>query len=389
MREDTATEDRARRTDRARGIAAAALAGLAVAAFAGPAALGPRESSAVPAAALPTLGPDGAVYPGLTSVSVLTSVQHTGTGAGVYPALRAPSRLTFPSAAAVDAARRWLAGRRGRVAFAVADRRGGIRGAHLRRPFASASLVKAMLLVAYLRQAERGEAPLDLAARRRLDRMIRSSDNDAASAVFAALGPPALRDLARAARMRSFAVGALWGNARVTAADQARLFLSLDRLIPARERGFARRLLAGIVPEHSWGIPQAARPRWRVLFKGGWRPAQGGAIVHQAALLEGSYRTLALAVLSEGNPAEPYGQATIRGVARILLSDRPRRAGRSSSRGNRPRRGRRRAAVRATAGRALERSAGRLLPLVELGRRAAPLRLVPMTAGPPAPLGGK
>ena len=249
--------------------------------------------------------------------------------ATAYPALRAVRDLgdprggetVFPGPAAVQAARSFAAARRGRVSFAVGDPRGDIAGQGLDQPYASASLSKAMILVAYLHRAERsgeGVSPLEVS---RLDGMIRVSDNYSASWLFHRLRPGALTAIARRAGLRSFSVDGDWGAARVTAADQVRFFLAIDRLLPEpRRRNYARYLLSHIAPFHAWGIPQAARPRgWRVFFKGGWRPDGGGELVHQAALLERGPRRIAIAVLTKGSPSERYGRETIRGIAGRLL----------------------------------------------------------------------
>ena len=108
----------------------------------------------------------------------------------------------------------------------------------------------------------------------------------------------------------------------MTAADQVRLFIAVDRLVPRRHRGYARMLLSRVVPEQRWGIPRAARPDWRVLFKGGWRPEAGGHLVHQAARLERGRRRLAIAVLTRGNPSHRYGTETVRGVTARLIGRR-------------------------------------------------------------------
>jgi hypothetical protein len=270
---------------------------------------------------------DRGVYPTLRGVRDLAAPEARTTDGvvGVYPALSDPGSLAYPSAAAVDAARRYAKRRRGRVSFAVADVRGGIAGMGLRRVYRSASLSKAMVLVAYLNKLARDRRRPAGQEEFWLDAMIRVSDNESATSLYRRLGPRPLRALAKRAGMRSFAVDRSWSNARVTAADQARFFVGLDRLLAPGRRAFARNLLSVIQPQQSWGVPAAARPLgWRVFFKGGWRPNGPGELVHQGALLERGGRRIAIAVLTDGGPSEPYGHATIKGVARRLL--RPARA---------------------------------------------------------------
>jgi hypothetical protein len=269
---------------------------------------------------------DRGVYPSLRGVAALERPGGRSTDGvvGVYPALTDLGQLAFPTAAAVDAAARYVRRRRGRVSFAVADLRGGIAGYHVRRPYRAASLSKAMLFVAYLNKLAREHRKPDAREAFALDAMIRVSDNDSAIALYKRLGPEPMRALARRAGMRGFAVDGRWSEARVTAADQARFFLQLDRLLPPGRRVFARYLLSSVQEQQSWGIPAAARRMgWEVFFKGGWRPRGGGQIVHQAALLERGWRRIAVAVLSEDDPSEDYGHATIAGVTRVLLSKAP------------------------------------------------------------------
>jgi Beta-lactamase enzyme family len=266
------------------------------------------------------------LYPSLRTVRELGGPggATTDAGVGVYPALSEPQALSFPRPVAIEAARAYAAKRRGRVSFAVADARGGIAGRGLGRRYQSASLVKAMILVAYLDQVDRTARELSKDDRARLAAMIRVSDNDSASTTFRRLRPWALDRVARRAGLRSFAVfPADWGSTRVTAADQARFFLSLDTIpsSPDRRR-YARHLLSSIASAHSWGIPRAARPRWRVFFKGGWRKGRSGELVHQAALLERGSRRVAIAVLTDGNPSQRYGEKTVRGIAERLLRGR-------------------------------------------------------------------
>ncbi len=150
--------------------------------------------------------------------------------------------------------------------------------------------------------------------------MIRVSDNEDAAAIYRAVGDRGLLRVARVAGMERFSILlATWASAKVTAADQVRLFSRLEAVVPPRFLGYARQLLSSIVPEQGWGIPRAARPRFRVFFKGGWRPTDRGELVHQAALVEDAKRRAAIAVLTDGNPSMAYGERTIEGVARRRL----------------------------------------------------------------------
>jgi hypothetical protein len=121
--------------------------------------------------------------------------------------------------------------------------------------------------------------------------------------------------LAQAAEMKRFAVPSLF-DSQITAADQARFFGRIDRLVPAAHRRYARRLLSSVVAWQRWGIPAVADFKHvRTFFKGGWRPG----LVHQVALLERDGRRAALAVLASGVPSQAYGEATIEGVAARVL----------------------------------------------------------------------
>jgi hypothetical protein len=216
------------------------------------------------------------------------------------------------------AARAWAAQRQGDVSFAVRTERRAWswRGATTYR---SASLVKAMLMVAYLRRPDVRDRRLRAGERALLDPMIRRSDNGAATAVHARVGLAALSALARRAGMRHFVAHPVWGGSTVTAADQARFFLRIDRLVPRRHRAYALRLLRGVVAGQRWGIPEALPAGWRIAFKGGWGRGVTRQVDHQAALLTNAGLRVSIAVMTADNPSDGYGAATIRGVAARLL----------------------------------------------------------------------
>jgi Beta-lactamase enzyme family len=245
-------------------------------------------------------------------------VHAAGPGKGKGKKKPRPPR-SFPWNARVRDAAAFARGRAGGVSFAVVDERGRIHGWHRGIRYSSASLVKAMLLVAYLNRGNVKRRGLRASDRRLLGPMIRVSDNDAASAVYSQVGPGGLRRLARRARMRRFIASPVWGGCQLTARDQARFFARIDRLLPRRHRKYALGLLRRIVPAQRWGIPRGLPRGWHAHFKGGWFPSGDGWRVHQGALLRRGGRHLGLAVLTSGDPSLEYGADTIRGVTARLL----------------------------------------------------------------------
>ena len=218
----------------------------------------------------------------------------------------------------VHAAAAYARERRGIEAFAVRtpDRHWGYRA---RRTFPSASVLKAMLLVAYLRQRPVRDRPLRRDEKRLLSPMIRRSANAPASALVVRLGARRLRRLARRAGMRRFTpVTGIWGLSRIDAADQARFFLQVDRLVPERHRRYALHLLASVVASQRWGIARVAPLGWQLYFKGGWGSGTG-LVDHQVALLTRGGERVSVAILTYADGSHAYGKRTLRGIARRLL----------------------------------------------------------------------
>jgi hypothetical protein len=256
---------------------------------------------------------------------------------GTSPSTSRGLEATFPSRWALDRARRYAKRRAGLVSFAVVDTSGGSYHYRGRRGYASASVIKAMFLAAYLRRVRADGRGLTDPERALLAPMIRVSDNDAAAAVYGLLGSARVERLAKAAGMRFFeGIPKHWASGEIAALDQARFLARLEKLVPPRFYRYARRLLRTIVDWQTWGIPAVARPRgYRVFFKTGRRtsPSLSGVILHQVARLECRGRVVTLAVLTDRQPSYRYGIVTVTGIARRLLT-RPCRA--TAARGPRP-----------------------------------------------------
>jgi Beta-lactamase enzyme family len=239
----------------------------------------------------------------------VTAVTRPGKGC----TMRVVEPPPFPSTRRVRAVRRYIRGR-AISSFALIDTHGRLHGFAPHRRYITASVVKAMILVARLRQiGNRMPSASDQAV---LNPMIQVSDNDAATVVYGWVGDSGLLAVAKRAGMHDLTVGGYWGNVFFSAADQAHLFLVIDKLVPPRSRAYARHLLSSIVSYQRWGFSRySLRRGWQTFFKGGWRTTDRGSLVHEAALFERRGRRFSLAVLTDGNPSHDYGTETLRGVA--------------------------------------------------------------------------
>lgn len=268
-------------------------------------------ASAVALVVVAVRAPSGPAAASATAVPVASTIATTTTTTTTATAARS---TVLATAAGIASAKRFAARRKGVVGFAVLDGQGRMRGVNRSVTFPSASVVKAMLLVATLRRY--GHSHLDSTTAATLTRMIEVSDNDAADAIYRRVGAQGLYRVARAAHAKHFRDVGYWASAQLTAADQARFFYNIDKLVPATHRHFARKLLSSITTEQRWGIaPVAARHDMKAFFKGGWRTG----ITHQVALLIRGDRRIALAVLTSGAPSQVYGEQTIEGIAARVL----------------------------------------------------------------------
>ena len=211
--------------------------------------------------------------------------------------------------------------RTGDVAFAVRteDRFYGYRPDHVEW---SASVVKAMLMVAYLDDPSVRARALTSRDTGVLTPMITESDNDDAQIIFDTVGQQALRALAARVGMTHFAPSPIWGETQITAADQTRFFLHIDSYIVPRHRAYAMSLLAGIVPSQRWGIGEVAPKGWKLYFKGGWGYGTG-LLDHQVVLLVRGCARISIAVLTMYDGSHDYGKDTLKGIFARLLRGLP------------------------------------------------------------------
>jgi len=275
-------------------------------------------------------------------VAVLVSIalfvggfQGTIAGRPACPAASSAGGLEIASGG-LSAAREFARSRDGRVSFALVDAQGRLlAGVDVSAHVHGASITKAMVLVARLRQLR--HAPHGRDERALMTAMVRRSDNGAANELVDRVGVAAVRRVAHAAGMADFVLRGdddvyRLGNSLITAGDQARFFARLEELLPARARRFALGLMEA-VELGRWGILDADLGE-HIATKAGWRPeAAGGWTVVQGAHLTVAGEPVGLAVLTDGNPSQEYGEQTIRGVATRLLRAAPGSSGAVSERG--------------------------------------------------------
>jgi Beta-lactamase enzyme family len=187
----------------------------------------------------------------------------------------------------------------------------------------SASVLKAMLLVAYLDMPSVAGRPLTSYDTSLLTPMIEISDNNAANQVDVIVGDARLSALAAQVGMSEFVpTQPIWGESLITARDQTKFFLHIDRYIVPEHRAYAMHLLASIVPSQRWGIGAVAPRGWKLYFKGGWGSGTG-LIDNQVALLTRGCARLSIAVLTMYDGSHAYGKQTLKGIFRRLLTGLP------------------------------------------------------------------
>ena len=220
-------------------------------------------------------------------------------------------------------ARDYADSRAGHVGFAVFDLAGRLHHSGGGGRARTASVVKVMLMVAYLRQRDVRHRDLTSYEKSLLKPMIRRSDNDAATRIRDSLGQGPIEALAAKAKMKHFRWDPIWGDCRTSARDQAFFMRTLRRYVPNRHWSFAKRQLARIVPSQQWGVGKVDPDGWKLHFKGGWGSGIG-LVDHQVALLRREGWRIGVGVLTEDNPSHAYGKETLEGVYKRLLRGLPR-----------------------------------------------------------------
>ena len=233
-------------------------------------------------------------------------------------------------------ARSLLATRSGRVLAAVYDldtRQTWTIGTG--PPQAEASVVKVDVLETLLAQRRRDGQPLSAQDQSLATAMIEDSDNDAATALWNAVGgATGIRSYDAAAGLSRTSPSACvvcagfpwpgWGLTTTTAVDQVTLLRQIvqpGHLLTRSLRRYALHLMEDVTPDQRWGVSGGVSSRATVALKNGWLPLDSSGSdwqINSVGWISGSGRDYLVAVLSTGNPSEQYGIDTIDALSAIV-----------------------------------------------------------------------
>jgi hypothetical protein len=293
--------------------------------------------------ALGSAGPPGARRPGDTArraaESRLPAPARRAASAPAVPPSRCPAAgAGRPDARLAAALTAVLRRRRGILAVAVSDLADGLTAAyHPHRRFDTASIVKADILAVLLIQHEQARTALSEGERELATQMIEDSDNDAATALWDAVGGTMGMEAGNAALGLHGIVpgaGGYWGLTTTTVFSELGLLsvLTSDRSPPpAAARRYELNLMRHVEPAQAWGITAAATSHTRPAVKNGWLPVGPGGqwVINSIGVIRHAGQRLDIAVLSSGQPSEAAGirqaQAAARAAA-AAISYRPRAA---------------------------------------------------------------
>jgi beta-lactamase class A len=188
----------------------------------------------------------------------------------------------------------------------------------------SASVVKATLLGALLRQAEEDHRKLTKREKKLACAMITKSDNAATSTLWRQVGRKNVQhflDLARMTDTEPVRRG-YWGLTQVTAGDQVKLLKLLtshNRVLNDRSRGYELHLMTKVTEGQRWGTPAGAPKDAAAHVKNGWLSrSTHGWRVNSIGAFTGGGHDYGIAILSQDNRTMADGVKTVEAASRAI-----------------------------------------------------------------------
>jgi beta-lactamase class A len=200
------------------------------------------------------------------------------------------------------------------------------------QPQDEASIVKVDILETLFAQRRGG---LSAADRALAQQMIEDSDNDAATALWEAVGGASgIHAYNQTVGLTSTTPSSCvqcpgfpwpgWGLTTTTPADQIALLLQLVRpraSAGTADRDYALGLMENVTPSQRWGVSGGVPAQVTIALKNGWLPLNATGTdwqINSIGWVSGQGRDYLIAVMSTGNPAEAYGIDTIDGLSAIV-----------------------------------------------------------------------
>lgn len=218
-----------------------------------------------------------------------------------------------------------LSGRTGTTSVAVYDRKHALRcevAADI--PYDSASVVKATILGALLRQAQDEERVPTSSEASLAHAMITRSDNAAASALWKSVGRTRLGWFLKRTGMTHTVLGPdrYWGLTQITAWDEIQLlraFTLPNSVLTGTSRAYALKLLNSVIPAQRWGTTAGAPSGMTSHVKNGWLKRRDLYWrVHSIGAFTDPTDTYLIVVLTRDTPSMHYGVDTIEVVSRAI-----------------------------------------------------------------------
>jgi hypothetical protein len=190
--------------------------------------------------------------------------------------------------------------------------------------YETASVVKVQVLACLLLTAQDDERDLTASELSLAKRMIRASDNDATTALFARLGRSAgISSCNKRLGLTQTRVSSSWGLTRTTVNDQVKLLAKLVDVkgpLNAESRRLAFSLMNTVLADQNWGVPAAAGQAETFTVKNGWLPrsTEGGRwIINSVGRVTGDDVDVSIAVLSHDHGTMSGGIEVVEKAAKL------------------------------------------------------------------------
>jgi hypothetical protein len=210
----------------------------------------------------------------------------------------------------------------GHLAVGVIDTASGaeaVYGAH--RAFHTASIVKADILATLLLQNQQAGTPVSDQEAAQAVPMIENSDDDAATDLWQQIGTGDALAAANVQLGLSHTVPGptgYWGLTRTTVVDQLRLLTDLTARkspLTTASKDYELGLMENVQQGQQWGVSAAATPGTSYAVKDGWLPDPSLWVINSIGVVLHDGHQLLIAVLSNDQPTEAAGIATVSAAA--------------------------------------------------------------------------